>query len=160
MSAVEPVLPSDDHVDDGSGSANGPRGHRRLLVVLLIVYAAGLALIGFWPTHVDEGASGLLARLMQHLPYATYARVEFGSNIVLFLPLGVLLALLMSRSQRYLVMPIGFLVSVGIESGQALFLPGRTPSVDDILSNTAGACLGLVLVAGIEAVRGRRRRDR
>ena len=80
--------------------------------------------------------------------------IEFGANILLFVPLGVLLALILE--QRHLVVPIAFLTSVTIESLQALMLEKRTPSVMDIIANFAGACLGLVIVAFIEWRRARR----
>jgi glycopeptide antibiotics resistance protein len=39
----------------------------------------------------------------------------------------------------------GFLASCAIETVQALFLPARFASVDDVLSNTSGAVLGVLL---------------
>jgi VanZ family protein len=118
--------------------------------VLLTVYAVALVLIAVWPVPVDQGADRLLAFIERHLPLVTYARVEFGANILLFVPLGVLLPLILHRS-RYLVLPVAFLVTVSIESVQALLLAQRTPSVLDIVANTAGACLGMVIVAVVQS---------
>ncbi len=111
-----------------------------------------LATIAVWPVPVDSGARGLLTLVQRAVPVPAYARIEFGANIVLFVPLGVLLALILRRS-RYLIIPIAFVATVVIESVQGVVLGLRTPSVLDIVANTAGACVGLLLVVGFEARR-------
>ncbi|MFT4212589.1 MAG: VanZ family protein [Microbacterium sp.] len=123
----------------------------------LWVYALLLAAIAVWPTPVDQDAGPLLAFVRRIVPVLTYARVEFGANILLFVPFGVLLALIL-RQSRYLVLPIAFVTTVVIESVQGIVLALRTPSVLDIVANTAGACIGLLIVVGIEARRARRSR--
>jgi len=123
----------------------------------VVVYGVALALIAFWPQPVDSGADRLLGVISRVFPILTYQRIEFGSNILLFVPLGVGLALLLRRA-RYLVMPVALLVSLTIESVQALFLADRTPSVHDIIANVSGAALGLVAVAVLDARRRRRTR--
>lgn len=120
------------------------------------VYGIVLALIGFWPQPVDSGAGGFLRLITRVFPLLTYERIEFGSNILLFVPLGVGLAVLLGGS-RYLVMPVALLVSLAIESVQAVYIAARTPSVYDIIANVSGAALGLVAVAVFEA--WRRSRD-
>ena len=52
------------------------------------------------------------------------------------------------------------MVTVAIECSQALLLDKRTPSVLDIIANTAGACLGMLIVAAVESWRGRDRPER
>lgn len=127
----------------------------------LLVYGVALALIVFWPEPVDSGFSPLLRRISALFPLLTYERIEFGSNILLFVPLGVGLSLLLC-TRRHLVVPLGFLGSLAIESIQALVLADRTPSVFDIVANVAGTCLGLIAVAAFEGLRSavRSRRDR
>ncbi|MGB4137026.1 MAG: VanZ family protein [Microbacterium sp.] len=132
-----------------------PASRWRRVSTWLIAYAVVLALIAFWPQHVDKGVSGILSKIIAHIPLLTYSRLEFAANIALFVPLGWLLTTLLVR-HRHLVLPIAFLVTVTIESVQAVLLAGRTPSVYDIIANTAGACVGMVLSAAAEA--GRRRR--
>ncbi|MFT4307662.1 MAG: VanZ family protein [Microbacterium sp.] len=121
------------------------------------VYALVLAAIAVWPTPVDGDAGPLLAFLRRVVPALTYARVEFGANILLFVPFGILLALILRRS-RYLVLPIAFVTTVAIESVQGIVLALRTASVLDVVANTVGACVGLLLVAGFETCRVRRSR--
>lgn len=120
--------------------------------VILALYGSLLAAIAFWPTPVDAGLGGLIAQLTSTLPALTYPRLEFGANILLFVPLGVLLALILPRA-RYLVAPLSLIVTVTVECVQAIALDQRTPSVMDIVANTTGACLGLLLVAVIAAAR-------
>ncbi|SJN40746.1 hypothetical protein FM104_11045 [Microbacterium esteraromaticum] len=122
----------------------------------MAVYGVALALIAFWPEPVDSSAGALLRWITKTVPGLTYARIEFGSNILLFVPLGIGLALLMPRL-RYLVMPIALLVSLGIEAAQAIFLAARTPSIYDIVANVSGACLGLVIIVAAQEWRKRAR---
>lgn len=114
--------------------------------VLLVVYLVALALIALWPVPVDSGSGDFLRAVTRAFPWATYPRIEFGANILLFVPLGWLLSVLLGRS-RYLVLPIAIVVTVSIESVQALLLNQRTPSVLDIVANTTGACIGLIIAA-------------
>jgi VanZ family protein len=121
----------------------------------LAVYAVVLALIAFWPTHVDEGMGPFLQAVTAAVPILTYPRIEFGANILLFVPLGVLLMLILR--QRYLIMPIALTVTVSIESIQSLMGPARTASVHDVLANTTGAAVGTLVVAATAAVARRQK---
>jgi VanZ family protein len=119
---------------------------RTLALVLLIVYAVAAALVAFWPVPVDSGASGLLHRIENVLPWATYKRIEFGANVLYFVPLGWLLTIVLDRS-RHLVLPIGILVTVAIEAVQGELLAQRTASIHDVLANTTGTCVGMLIAA-------------
>lgn len=114
-------------------------------IPLLVLYGAALAFIAFWPVPVDREATGLLRALARALPLLTYNRVEFAANVVLFVPFGILLALAMPR-QRVFVVPLALLVTGVIEASQALFLDERTATFRDIVANTAGATVGLMIV--------------
>jgi len=65
------------------------------------------------------------------------------TNIILFLPLGVALGFTGARS-RWLILG-GALLSGAIETAQ-LVIPGRDPSVGDLLFNTLGGAIGVTLV--------------
>ena len=120
------------------------RGQRRG-IRLLVVYAVVLALIAFWPVPVDQGASGFLRSISSVVPWLTYDVIETGANVLLFMPFGVLLALALPL-QRGLVVPLALATTLVIESGQALFLADRTPSLRDIVANVLGAAIGLAIV--------------
>jgi hypothetical protein len=64
-------------------------------------------------------------------------------NILLFLPFGAALAAAGVPLSRCVL--AGALLSAGVEFSQ-LYLPGRHPSLGDVVSNTAGSGLGFVLV--------------
>lgn len=122
----------------------------------LICYLVAVTLVALWPAPVDSGAGRLLRAITRVFPFLTYMRIEFGSNVLLFVPLGVLLALLV-KTRRYLVVPMAMVSSAAIEVTQAVFLSARTASPLDVLANTLGACVGLLLVEGIEGWRTRHR---
>lgn len=126
-----------------------PRGY-------LVAYLVALAAIAFWPAPVDRDAGPLLRSITHLFPVLTYARIEFTANILLFVPFGLLLTLIVARSHRWIVLPVTFLATVTIESVQAVMLDARTPSVLDIIANTAGACLGMLIAVFIEVLRAAR----
>gem|GEM_PF-664940 len=119
----------------------------------LALYAVALTLIAFWPVPVDRDAGPMLSFIERLIPVLTYPRIEFLANIALFVPFGLLLTLILTR--RWLVLPIAILATVTIECLQAVALSARTPSVLDIIANTAGACLGMLLIVAIETHRDR-----
>jgi hypothetical protein len=64
-------------------------------------------------------------------------------NVCLFVPLGLFLRLLKWR--RSLVMWCGILTTLGVETAQLLVIPGRDPSVSDVITNSAGTVIGILL---------------
>ncbi|MEV4687248.1 VanZ family protein [Microbacterium sp. LWH3-1.2] len=112
---------------------------------LLVIYGVMLALIAFWPTPVDRGASDFLDAITRAVPWLTYDLIETTANVALFVPFGVLLALVLPL-HRGLVVPIALATTLVIESGQALILAERTPSLRDIVANVLGAAIGLAIV--------------
>ncbi|MGF3055973.1 VanZ family protein [Microbacterium sp. YY-01] len=118
-----------------------------------------LSLIAFWPRHVDEALSPWIRRVVKYVPLVTYDRIEFAANVGLFVPFGLLLAFMLVQ-HRYLVLPIAFIATVTIESVQEVLLDNRTSSMRDIIANTAGACIGLVLAVVIETAQQRAKQRR
>ncbi|WP_439592373.1 VanZ family protein [Microbacterium sp.] len=110
----------------------------------LLLYVVGLAFVAFWPVPIDRDADAILASMTQAVPWLTYERIEFLANVVLFMPFGLLLvATLRRRGTLALLIAVG--VSIVMEAGQAAFLLERTPSILDIVANTTGAAIGIVL---------------
>lgn len=136
------------NVPTTGGPGEPGAAHERLapvVALLFVAYAAALALIAFWPAPVDRGAKGLLDAIERWIPLLSYELIEFSANVVMFVPLGFLLAVLLRR-RRWLVLPLAIAVTLLIEVGQALLLPERTPSLRDVVANTAGAAIGLAVV--------------
>ena len=134
-------------------SANaGPRG-RRWLAAAAALYAAAVAIMLFWPVHVD-GEGGLFRfDPVLHLlgrfgipAWASYSILEFVSNAALFLPLGVLWTLAADRWPAVLrVVTAGLLaaaISIAAEVVQGAFLADRTMDPRDVVANTLGAVTG------------------
>lgn len=110
----------------------------------LVVYIVCLAFVAFWPVPVDRDADAILGAITSAAPWFTYERIEFLANVVIFMPFGLLLvATLRRRGTLALLIAVG--VSVGMEAGQAMFLLERTPSLLDVVANTAGAAIGIVI---------------
>lgn len=130
----------------------------RAALLLSVGYAVALALIAFWPTPVDRAGHDALQRALAWLqahgapPWLTYGMVEFASNIVLFIPAGLLLVVL-AGARFWWLGPLGGLLGSGaIEVAQLVLLPARTASPRDIVANTSGAVIGTVLALLVFAV--------
>ncbi|SFR72256.1 VanZ like family protein [Agromyces sp. CF514] len=143
------------------------RASHRLRLGLAIAYGAALALVLFWPVHID-GAGGFVdfgplleAIALFGVPaWASYPYVEFAFNMALFVPLGLLVAVGSRRSglQRVAIaLAIGLVLSGLAEFAQHLLLASRTTDVRDVLANTLGAGLGAGIVVAIDY--GLRRRE-
>ncbi|MFJ6280548.1 VanZ like family protein [Arthrobacter subterraneus] len=133
----------------------GPSGtvrRRRFLAALLAGYLLVLSLIAFWPSPVDEGASGFIARFLGFLHrngvpgWFDYNLIESGANVLLFIPFGVLVAAYLPLRHAWLALPAGVVASLCIELGQEQFRPERFATPRDVLANALGAAVGTVAV--------------
>jgi hypothetical protein len=130
---------------------------RRAAIWALGTYALSLGLIAFWPVPVDRDASGFLATWLQDLHrggvprWFDYAVVEFSANVILFFPLGALVARILGPRYWWGGVATGFLLSVLIELAQFALLPARFASVADVAANTLGGLLGALLARALMA---------
>jgi hypothetical protein len=127
--------------------------------VLIAVAIAGILAIALTPTPVDRPYAALIAQLVTTvrrwpaLAWFDYRALEGISNVLLFVPLGVIATALVSR---WWTVPLATLVlSSLVEIAQSLFLPERTGSVVDVAANAAGATLGAAASALVRALRHR-----
>jgi glycopeptide antibiotics resistance protein len=124
---------------------------RRVTLWLALAYVVSLALIAFWPTPVDRSLQGSLSAVIAWLhrigapPWLNYAVVEFSSNVVLFIPIGLLVGAFAGRRRWWLGIVVGFFTSCCIELGQLLFLPERYATINDVIANTLGAVIGALV---------------
>ncbi|WP_323794037.1 VanZ family protein [Nocardioides sp.] len=88
----------------------------------------------------------VLARLqgVEELDWLTYGRAEFLANVALFVPVGLFLLLLVGTRLWWLAGFGAFVMTSAIETLQRS-IPGRVPDERDILANTAGALIGIVV---------------
>jgi len=132
-------------VTDQISVRTSARSGRIWPVLLLLGYALVLAVIAFWPTPVDRPVAGILLRIDEWMPGA-YRAIEFGANVALFVPLGALLALQLPRRAAWVAVIAGAVASLSIELLQAALLPERFSTSSDVMANTIGSAVGVVLV--------------
>jgi VanZ family protein len=123
----------------------------------LAAYGLLVAVVAFTPVSY-AGIVHALARLVNRIPGLDFfgsGWIEFSANILLFVPIGFLLALVLRRPVIGAL--IGVAISVGIELIQ-LVIPDRQSSVRDVISNGSGAAIG-ALIAWLVLRRLRRALD-
>jgi glycopeptide antibiotics resistance protein len=101
----------------------------------------------------------ILAILKSHdaTTWVTYAGLEFASNVLMFLPIGVFFVLLFGRRRWWLAVLMAVALTCAIETTQ-LFLPSRVSDIRDIVANSAGGLIGVLLALVITAPKARRAR--
>jgi VanZ like family len=126
--------------------------YRRLAVAWEAVFLVIVVIIVLYPLPPDQEGQATLADYMRtwrwgrRLPeLATLETVEFLSNVIMFTPLAFLAAAIVRPTLRWLVPPALTALSAGIEFTQYYFLPDRVATVNDVLSNSIGGVLGLLL---------------
>jgi glycopeptide antibiotics resistance protein len=124
--------------------------HRRALQAITVGYLGVVGWITLGPQPLDERSAGILRSVLGVLAgtdftrWITYDLVEFTANIAMFVPVGLLFLLLVGRRRWWLALAGGVALTCAIEFTQ-LFLPGRFSDVRDILANSLGALLGVVV---------------
>ena len=111
------------------------RGSRWVGAAVIVVSAACIAFFTLQP-----GGTGPQAAIP-----GGYLASDVVLNILLFVPLGMGLALAGARPLRAAC--VGFLVSVAIELAQLSWIPGRYASIHDLLTNGSGTAVGALIVA-------------
>jgi len=144
------------HVPARSSTLHG------LLVALTVAYFAfvGWVTLTPQPAHPDPNSfEQQLIRVILGSPafhWLGYSGLEFTANVGMFIPVGVLVALLLPQRKWWVAVLIGFAMTVTIETMQ-LFIPDRFSDLGDVVANTAGAALGVAIVRLVRAARTLRR---
>ncbi|WP_150952961.1 VanZ family protein [Microbacterium testaceum] len=120
-----------------------PLRRRHVAMIVAAVYLCGLGVILLWPDHLDRHAGAAYAILYALFPGATAETMDFGLNVVLFAPFGVLLSALL-RGHPWRLLGVAWVVPLLVEIFQGVFLPGRTSSALDVAANTVGGVVGAV----------------
>jgi len=136
----------------GTGEAAGRRsatGRARVwLRVALAVYLGAVALVTLRPAPEDDQTLGLARRVIERLADlglpVTFPVVEAVANVVMFVPFGVLVGLLLRRPW-WVVVLLGAATSTLIETVQR-WLPTRYPTLQDVVMNTLGAAVGVLVL--------------
>ncbi|WP_188042946.1 VanZ family protein [Changpingibacter yushuensis] len=125
------------------------------LVVLVITLS---------PNRVDEGRMPEIIRFLTFwhnhgLPsWFRYKQLEFSANIVMTIPLGLFARMALSKPKRRIAFIALPTMAAVVELSQALFLADRVASIWDVLANSLGAWIGLLIAIYADAECDRRQR--
>jgi hypothetical protein len=122
------------------------RSRRAILALGLVTYAAALVIVLLNPSpavgsELVDRVARLGAQLHIPAPLVVEARIEFGLNVLAFMPLALLGSLLRPAVSLSAWTAAGFGGSLLVEAFQ-LALPERTATHADVVANTLGAALG------------------
>lgn len=137
-----------------------------VLSTLTLLYLLVVAWVTLGPEPYDQQSSGVLWRFLDFFArhdatdWITFSRVEFAANVLMFVPLGLFLVLLFGRGRWWLAVLFGSAVSVAIELSQGAFLPTRVSDLRDVIANSSGALIGVIVGAIVMAASDYRRRRR
>ena len=81
--------------------------------LMFTVYVLALAAVAFWPVPVEPGWPALWTAISRAVPWLAYDVIETGANVLLFVPFGMLLAMLMRRWWAVLVVALATTVVIG-----------------------------------------------
>ena len=119
--------------------------------VLLISYVIVILFATLWPTPLDQGYSAAIQKVLDvahrnGVPeWFGYKKLEFSANLAMFVPLGFLSALLMPARVWWLALLMCPVLSIAIETSQAAFLAARFATATDVVSNSTGAVIGILI---------------
>jgi glycopeptide antibiotics resistance protein len=135
-----------------------PRDLRRMIVDASLVAAAAAALVlTLAPAEPpsDRRLDLVPFRELQPVGYDhPSALLEMTGNVLLFAPIGSLVALRLPRVRSLgMAAIVGAVASTAVEVAQYVMDQGREASVTDVLLNTAGVMLGFVFARALVARR-------
>jgi glycopeptide antibiotics resistance protein len=137
-------------------STSGPR--RTIIAVMVLGYGVFLAFMVFWPSPIDAPVQGLLERAISELHergvpgFVNYEFIESFSNMLLFIPVGFLFGLMVPLRWWPVALLLGPALSAGIELAQRYLLDARVSTIDDVIANSIGATIGVMIAVIIRGV--------
>lgn len=129
---------------------------RRVLGIVVVLYIAGLTVLAVWPVPLEPDAASYLAEvsgLGAILPLPAIDAILHG---VLYLPLGILTAAAFREGARWLAFAVCLSVAAATEFVQVMLIGGGSDFGFSIVGAAVGAGIGVLIVAIISAIRGRR----
>jgi hypothetical protein len=134
------------------GGRPGARIATGILFVSLWVSAAGIAELTLFGT-LGLGADPRLELdpIVGAWGWAGIAWRPVVDNITLFVPFGATIAALWCRRSAGTLLIVAALLSLGVETFQWAFPTGRIANSADLIANTVGAGLGILLARAVRA---------
>ncbi|MBG6107757.1 VanZ family protein [Frigoribacterium sp. CG_9.8] len=134
-----------------------------LLTLVTVGYLTAVGWITLGPQPINTGTGYWLWRALRFFSnyestrWLTYDRVEFLSNVAMFLPIGVFFVLLFGRRLWFISIISGVLLTCAIELAQR-FMPGRVSDVRDIVANSVGTVAGVLIALVLTRAKARQLR--
>jgi glycopeptide antibiotics resistance protein len=145
---------------DAATGPDAPTRRRRLLTVLFALYLVLLCwgILYKWSTWIGVGDVRRVIKLVPFAPAVGLGAsqpLEVLANVLLFIPFGVFVGLLLPRwgAGRRIALMAG--MSVLFETAQYILAIGNS-DITDVMMNTAGGIIGLVILAFVRARLGDR----
>lgn len=120
---------------------------RAAVAAALAVYAAGIVGNTIFPIFLNKPSSGEpWIPALALVPFADYEIDDALTNVLVFVPLGILVALVLTRPTWPRVIGASAAVSLAVElsqlAAQRFFAGGHVADINDFLSNVTGGALG------------------
>ena len=94
---------------------------------------------------------GITWRTVNLIPYSYFDFVEVLLNILFFIPFSFYIKMLYPKSSGFRAIILGFMLSLTYESIQYVLTIGF-PDVTDLIDNTLGATIGVIIINIISAI--------
>lgn len=121
-------------------------------------YVTVILVATLWPTPLDQGYSAAIQKVLDVVhrngvpEWFGYNKLEFSANVVMFVPLGFLAALLLPARVWWLALLICPGLSIAIELTQATFLAARFATATDVIANSIGAVIGILVAVILRSI--------
>ncbi|GAA5142045.1 hypothetical protein GCM10023340_04880 [Nocardioides marinquilinus] len=120
------------------------------------VYAAGVVANTIFPIYLDKPGGGPRTGLLNLTLGSGYEPADALMNICVFVPVGVLVALVAPRWPAWAVLAAATALSLVVETTQLVTARklggGHVADVNDLLFNLVGAALGLLLLSAASRI--------
>lgn len=129
-----------------------------LASALLVAYVGIVFSATLSPTPLDQGYDSAIDKVLTVLHrngvpnWFGYSRLEFTANIAMFMPLGFLAAMLLPARIWWLALLLCPALSIAIEVTQATMLSSRFATITDVMSNSLGAVIGILIAVVLRAL--------
>jgi glycopeptide antibiotics resistance protein len=124
----------------------------------LVVCVAAVLFATMWPAPLDQGYASAIARFLDVLHkygvpgWFGYNKLEFSANILMFVPLGFLLALVLPTRWWWAALLICPALSGAIELTQGAALSARFATITDVIANSTGSTIGIAVATAVRGV--------
>jgi glycopeptide antibiotics resistance protein len=124
----------------------------------LVAYVIVVLLATMWPSPLDQGYEASIQKFLEVLhrtgvpEWFGYNKLEFSANVLMFVPLGFLTALMLPTKLWWLALVLCPGLSVAIEFTQSALLSSRFATLSDVIANSIGAVIGIFFAVLLRAI--------